>query len=161
MVRLRTSAGSSVEPRIHLWRKNFKSMPFIATYIVLAAGGLVNAAHLTFKHFKKKPLVCPVGHDCNTVVESRWGDIFGMRNEILGVIFFAGHVCGILITVAMPSFAPSLYFYLFLGAAAGLAFSIFLTLVQIFAIKNYCLYCLISAGITLLLFLNGLVLWHG
>jgi len=134
-------------------------MPFTATFITLSFVGLLNAGYLTYKHFQKKPLTCPIGHDCGAVVESKWGNIFGVRNEILGVLFYTSLLAGILILLFAPGFVPNLKLYLVIGAGLGLAFSVFLTGVQIFAIKNYCFYCLISAGLSLLLFLNSIALF--
>ena len=134
-------------------------MPFLTTFILLSATGLVNAGYLTYQHyFEKKPLVCPIGHDCNAVVESKWGNFLGVRNEVLGVLFYAGMLIGILISIAAPGLIPNINFLLFAGAGIGLLFSIILVLIQKFAIKDYCFYCLISAGISLLLFVNSLAI---
>lgn len=135
-------------------------MQFIVTFILLSAAGLINASYLTYKHFQKKPLVCPINHDCNAVVESKWGDFLGVRNEILGVLFYAAMLAGILISLTAPNFLPLLPTLLFIGAAIGLVFSIILTLIQKFAIKEFCFYCLISAGISLLLFINAVALFR-
>ncbi len=135
-------------------------MPFIATFILLSVAGLVNAGYLTYKHFQKKPLVCPINSDCNAIVESKWGDFLGIRNEILGVMFFAAMLIGILILLAAPNFLPVLPTLLLIGTAIGLIFSVILTLIQKFALKEFCFYCLISAGISLLLFLNAVALFR-
>lgn len=133
-------------------------MPFTATFIVLSLAGLINAGYLTYKHYQKKPLVCPINHDCNAVVESRWGNMLGVRNEVLGVLFYVAMLAGILIMILAPDIIPNLKVLLILGAGIGLVFSIVLTLIQKFAIKDYCFYCLISASISLLLFLNSLAM---
>lgn len=135
-------------------------MTFKATFIVLAFAGLVNAGYLTYKHyFEKKPLVCPIGHDCNAVVESRWGNIFGIRNEILGVAYYSAMLFFGIASVCWPNLLTFLPSLVIIAASLGLVFSIFLTLVQKFAIKDYCFYCLISAVISLLLFINSFYLF--
>lgn len=135
-------------------------MHFHATFIVLSFSGLINAGYLAYKHyFEKKPLVCPIGHDCNAVVESRWGNIFGVRNEILGVLYYASVLAAGIINVVTPMFFPQLTLLLLVATGVGFVFSIFLTLVQKYAIKDYCFYCLISAGLSALLFLNTIVLY--
>ena len=133
-------------------------MPFTATFIVLAFAGLINASYLTYKHFQRKPLVCPINHDCNAVVESKWGKMLGVRNEILGLLFYAGMLLGGVVNAAAPLAIPRLSLYLLIGASVGLAFSVFLTLLQKFVVRNYCFYCLISALISLLIFINSLAL---
>ena len=133
-------------------------MPFTATFIVLSLAGLVNAGYLSYKHFQKKPLVCPINHDCNAVVESKWGHMFGVRNEILGILYYLAMFAGILIFILKPNLILDISNYIFIGTAIGLIFSAFLTYLQKFVIKEYCFYCLISALISLLLFINSLAL---
>ncbi|HEY4475194.1 MAG TPA: vitamin K epoxide reductase family protein [Candidatus Paceibacterota bacterium] len=133
-------------------------MPFTATFIVLSLAGLVNAGYLSYKHFQKKLLVCPINHDCNAVVESKWGHMFGVRNEILGILYYLAMFAGILIFILKPNLILDISNYIFIGTAIGLIFSAFLTYLQKFVIKEYCFYCLISALISLLLFINSLAL---
>lgn len=136
-------------------------MPFNATLIVLAAAGLINAGFLTYKHYQKKPLVCPINHDCNAVVESKWGNMLGVRNEILGVLFYGGMLTLGIGNILLPTYLNQIKLFILIGGSAGLLFSIILTLIQKYAIKDFCFYCLISAGISLLLFLNSLVVYNG
>lgn len=125
-------------------------MPFLATFIVLAVAGIVDTGYLVYKHRQKKPLVCPINHDCNVVTESRWGNFLGIRNETLGLIFY----------ISLLSLAwRGNYSLLFLITGIGLLYSLFLVWLQVYVIKNYCFYCLISALISLLLFFNSVYLW--
>ncbi len=133
-------------------------MPFTATFIVLSALGIANASYLAFKHRQGEPLVCPMDHDCNAVVESRWSRILGVRNEYLGILFYVGIFIAALATVAVPGAAPVIGGYLILGTGAGFLYSVFLTGIQMFAIKDYCFYCLLSALTSLLLFANSFFL---
>jgi uncharacterized membrane protein len=41
----------------------------------------------------------------------------------------------------------------------GFIFSVFLTYLQLVVIKNYCFWCLVSAGIGVLMFGNALVIF--
>lgn len=132
-------------------------MPFIATFIVLSVLGLLDAAYLTYSHRTQKPLICPLDHDCSTVTESRWSATLGIRNEILGLLFYSVLFAGAITMVALPAFFQPLAIFLAIAAGIGVLFSGFLIILQIFIIKDYCFYCLISASITLLLFLNSLV----
>jgi len=133
-------------------------MTFVATYMVLAISGLMDAGYLIYAHFmrEKKPLICPIGN-CSKVTESRWSHIFGIRNEVLGFMFYGAVLMGTIATLIMPKFAPLIYYWLFIFCIAGLLFSVFLVGLQFLVIKEYCFYCLLSAFITLLLFLNSIV----
>lgn len=133
-------------------------LPFIVTFIVLSLGGAINAGYLFYQHRKRKPLVCPMNHDCSVVTESKWSHVFGVRNEVLGFLFYCVLLAGIFMSVFMPELIRPMPFFLFLATSAGLLFSLFLIFLQKFVIKDYCFYCLISAIISLFLFLNSLAL---
>lgn len=133
---------------------------FITTFIALTLGGLVNAGYLVRKHFQKKPLVCPFNHDCSVVTESKWGKIFFIRNEILGFLFYIFLLTNIIILIFNPEL-NILKTLILISTFLGLLFSIFLVLLQKYVIKDYCFYCIISAIITLLIFLNSVYLFWG
>lgn len=135
-------------------------MTFFKTLIFISFLGLVNALYLTYKHyFTKKPLVCPINHDCNAVLNSKWGHIFGIRNEILGVLFYGGMLVGSLLLFFSSLLIPNLLLYVFIGSITGVLFSIFLVALQKFVIHDFCFYCLISAGLSTLLFINSTYLF--
>lgn len=131
-------------------------MHFIASFIALSIGGIINAGYLVYKHQngKKKSLICPMDHDCTVVTESKWSKIFGVRNEILGLLFFIFVLLAILSTFVFTEFTPTIYLLLFVATGGAVLFSVFLVLVQIYVIKDYCFYCIISAILTLLVFIN-------
>lgn len=137
------------------------SIQLAGSFLVLSVLGLANASYLVWKHYKKKPMVCPLNHDCSIVTESRWSHIFFIRNEILGLLFFVSMVAAMSFTIFVPVFASEMLLFVLLATIGGLLFSIFLILVQRFAIKDYCFYCIVSAVITLFLFLNSLLLYIG
>jgi len=95
------------------------------------------------------------------VTESKWSRIFGIRNEVLGLLFFTGMLFSMI--YALPPLTPvtTLYLYQLLAAAGALLVSLLLVLIQFFILRDYCFYCLISAGITVLLFVNTLLLFVG
>lgn len=135
-------------------------MTFVTTFLVLSIVGTVNAGYLAYRHYRRKPLVCPLDHDCSVVTESRWASIFGVRNEVLGLIFYAGNVLAMVAALSAPSLSSQLYFLLAAADAAGFLFSLFLVYLQIFVIKDYCFYCIISAFLALLLFINAFALFR-
>ena len=133
---------------------------FITTFIALAIGGIVNAGYLLYKHYQRKHLVCPLNHDCSKVTESKWGKIFFIRNEFLGLIFFTFLFFSMLALIFNENLFFILRIIILLSTGFSLLFSIFLVLLQKYVIKNYCFYCLISAIITFLIFLNSVYLFY-
>ncbi|MEK6939731.1 MAG: vitamin K epoxide reductase family protein [Nanoarchaeota archaeon] len=139
------------------------SSVFTASFITLAIAGIADAGYLVWKHYhnSSKPLVCPLDHDCSKVTESKWSTIFWVRNEVLGLLFYVSMLIAGLASFFMPGLilvSVPLILLIKLAAGAGLVFSLFLIWVQIYKIKDYCFYCMLSALITLLLLVNSFFL---
>ena len=136
------------------------STVFTASFITLAIAGIADAGYLVWKHYRHNagPLVCPLDHDCSKVTESRWSTIFWVRNEVLGLLFYISILVAGVAVFFMPNLvllSLPLSLLIKVAAGAGLLFSLFLLWVQLYKIKDYCFYCMLSALINLLLFMNS------
>jgi len=132
----------------------------LASFIALSIGGICTSGYLVWKHHrsldkKAAPLVCPLNHDCSHVTESKWSTIFYFRNETLGLLYYLTMFTGGLLLAFAPAIVPSLALLLLIATGFSLLFSLFLVYLQAKIIKDYCFYCLISAIISLLLFVNS------
>ena len=130
-------------------------MQLVATFIILSIFGVIDAGYLFYSHRKEKPLICPLDHPCDVVTESKWARMLGVRNETLGLLYYVALFVGIVWAVAVPAASFLLFKVLFFATLGGFLFSIFLVYLQIAVIKNYCFYCMISAGLSLLLFIKS------
>jgi len=133
-------------------------MQFIASFMALSLGGIIDTSYLLYQHYKKKPLVCPMDHDCSVVTESKWSKVFFVRNEILGLSFYLLILISLTLSIILPNFSSKIYLFIFILSIIGVAFSLFLVYLQIYKIRDYCFYCLISAFLTLLSFVNSILL---
>ena len=131
----------------------------ITTFVILAVGGILNAGYLTYHEVRKKPLICPLDHDCSYVTQSKWSRVFGVRNEVLGLLFYLGNLSIMIVSLSAAHLAPELYFLLLVMNAGGFLFSLFLVWVQFFVLKDYCFYCMVSALISTLIFINSIALF--
>lgn len=129
--------------------------------IILAIVGLLDSWYIFYKKQKNEKLVCFIGQDCNEVVNSKYSHIYGVPNEILGIIFYLA-VLGLVGLVALnitEFHGVSLMAVVHLMAFFALLLSIFLTAIQAFVLKTWCEYCLIASfanlGIFVLAFLIG------
>jgi|SRR3989344_631436 len=125
----------------------------IASLIALSIIGLIDSIYLSWHTLRNQPLICPINKkDCNIVVKSSYGKMFGIKNEILGIFYYT----------AVTILAFIFFFYndiwvnyiLFISSSLAFIASGYLIYVQKYIIKNYCFYCLISAIVNLLIFLN-------
>ncbi|OGH13830.1 MAG: hypothetical protein A2860_02320 [Candidatus Levybacteria bacterium RIFCSPHIGHO2_01_FULL_37_33] len=126
--------------------------------MALSIGGIIDTSYLLYQHYKKRPLICPMDHDCSVVTESKWSKVFFVRNEILGWSFYLLMLIFIILSVILPNFSSKIYLFLFLSSFVGVIFSAFLVYMQIYKIRDYCFYCLISSFLTLLIFINSILL---
>lgn len=116
---------------------------------VLAVLGVVVAVYLTYVESSGAEAVCgPVGN-CNAVQESKFALLFGVIPVgLVGLISYAVVVAA----WAAARFTPRppadwAAVALALGAAGGVAFSIYLTFLEPFVIGATCMWCLSSAVI--------------
>jgi uncharacterized membrane protein len=129
--------------------------PKIFQVIVLFAAfaGIFLAGYIFHKKRKRERFVCPVGFECQAVVWSEYSTFFGIPLEILGIIYYSAVAVAYGIFLALPSLAPpQLVFGIFLASVFAFLFSIYLTFIQAFALKEWCSWCLASAGLCTVIF---------
>ena len=119
--------------------------------IILAIGGILTSSYLISKRRSLNTIVCPLGGACEEVLTSKYSKTFSIKNDILGVLYYSYTLI----------FAISLFFvgaafikYEIVISGGALLFSLYLVFVQAKILNAYCFYCLVSAGINLLIFLS-------
>lgn len=129
---------------------------------LLGLCGFLVARHIyKHKNNNKNPLVCPIKFDCATVVHSDYSKIFGIPLEILGMVYYSFIFLVYFILLAFSFVAPSLV----IGALVGISFfafvfSLYLIGVQVFALKKGCSWCIVSAVISVLIFILTLLSYN-
>lgn len=129
---------------------------------IAALLGLIDSLYLLWKRYAKphSPLICPIGENCQAVLDSRYGSLLGFRNEFLGVAYyltllallgFAGQAPTLKILVWGQGIDP-LVLATVLSGVAGMA-SAMLTAIQTFTLKNYCSYCLFANVLNAFIFI--------
>ncbi len=120
----------------------------------LSLAGFFLSLYIYCKRRQKEKLVCVIGDDCNKVVYSKYSSQFGIPNELFGMIYYVIIFVSSVVFWVNPVLLtiPILWArtILVIGAAA---FSVYLTGIQIFVLKELCEYCLIVNLINLILFL--------
>lgn len=120
--------------------------------LLLAFLGFIDAGYISWKKKRKEKLVCFLGSDCNTVVKSSYATLFGVDNTLIGMMYYASIFFLFLIQsfVVLPFFVT--LGVLIVSAIAALT-SLYLLVIQLFVLKEWCDYCMIAAVINILLFL--------
>jgi uncharacterized membrane protein len=128
----------------------------LVSLLVLAFMGLADSWYLFQSAVSDTALTCDIGaafDGCNVVAQSPYSYIFGVPLALFGVAFYAL----IFVLVALVAVLPvrMLYRIVFLLTLAGVLASVVFVLIQVVLIKAICIYCMASAGITLLSFVSA------
>ena len=116
---------------------------------VLSVIGLGVAAYLAYVETQSAPAMCgPVG-DCNAVQSSSYARVFGVPIGLIGVAGYAAILAMWAWGRRSASALPAGLLVLMTGF--GVAFSIYLTYLELFVIRAVCMWCVTSAVIMTLL----------
>lgn len=120
-------------------------MTAITLLFTMAVIGLAEVTYLIRVRRAGQRPVCPIGGGCHQVLESKWNRIFGVRNDVLGFIFYI--MMGILAAFLVIGIGPvTVWLWLLRAMITGaMVMSLFLTYLQAEVIKQWCFWCLMSA----------------
>lgn len=122
--------------------------------ILLAAlSGFGTAFYIALMKIKKKPLICPIGSDCTVVVTSDFSKFLGINLEYTGLAYYAFVIAGTIYYAYFPQLISPFYLLIIPAVSAGaFFFSLYLTSVQLFKLKQWCTWCLFSALFSTIIF---------
>ena len=111
----------------------------------LAAIGISETAYLIRKRKVAQAPVCPIGADCTLVLSSKYNQMLGVHNDVVGL--FAYVIIAVAAAFLVNGAGPVAWLELALRAlvAGGAAFSFFLIYIQWRVLKAWCFWCVMSA----------------
>ena len=122
--------------------------------IILSVIGFLLSFYIFYKKKRKEKLVCIIGKDCNKVINSKYARFFFASNEVIGMVYYTLIFITTLIFLSSPLLLTSTIVFsraVIVGIAA--LFSIYLSIVQVFVLKELCDYCLAANIINIILFI--------
>ena len=124
--------------------------------LIASLVGFADALYLTINHYRQAIPPCAIG-SCETVLISRFATWQGIPMSLLGVVVY--FIVGFLILLYLEGHQVK-----FLKLAAGLAaasfvVSLILVLLQLFVLDAVCLYCMVSAIASVLMFVCTTAFW--
>lgn len=133
--------------------QNIENGIFYLLYALLSIVGLIYSERLlqthldrstnSEKHCKKSKNV-----DCEAVIFSKWGQLFGLFNLAhIGIVFYAGTLLALISAAATNN--NSLITLLALSNGLAGIFTVYSISLQAFVIKKWCTLCLICQGVTI------------
>lgn len=137
---------------MQLEKRETRERLLVFALLFIGALGLLDAAYLTARHYWGKSLVCTVLEGCTAVTTSSYATVLGVPVALVGFLYY-------LVVVALLYFILGGRRRLIVAVAyltgAGFLVSLYLTYLQAFVLNAFCLYCLLSALSTTLLFLGS------
>ncbi len=117
--------------------------------------GFCIASFIRKKRVTNEKLVCVIGNDCNKVINSKYSRLFGVQNEVIGIIFYGLVVLYSLLGMnGIESIGPVMFSTVFMiGSGFAAATSLVLVYIQVAVIREWCEYCLASALVSIAVFL--------
>ena len=131
----------------------------IPYFIILLASlvGFILASVIYYRKRHNKVVVCPIRSDCNMVLHSSFSRFFGVPVEIFGMGYYALIFFGYLYLSFLGVANSPIAFWLFIISTSAFLFSLYLTYLQAFTIKQWCLWCLFSANLCSIILLFGVI----
>ncbi|MBI2635219.1 MAG: hypothetical protein HYW79_01600 [Parcubacteria group bacterium] len=125
-------------------------------YIILifaAFGGFLLAFYIRHKKGSHEKMTCPLNSDCDAVIYSEYSRFFGIPVEILGLLYYGLVMTSYVLFLVIPALAlPLIVFGILALTTAAFLFTLYLTFIQAFALKQWCTWCLMSAGLCAIIF---------
>ncbi|MEK7660028.1 MAG: vitamin K epoxide reductase family protein [Patescibacteria group bacterium] len=122
-----------------------------AVYAVflVALAGVLDATYLTVEHFRGVIPPCTGFSNCEAVLTSSYATVFGIPIALFGALYYATAATLAMIVFRKGNAMAGLLLQVVVGAA--FLISVLLVGIQQFVLSAYCVYCLVSAGITTVL----------
>lgn len=129
-------------------------MVFNRLIFIFSLLGLAVSIFLAYE-YSQPTINCPVfGGGCDSVRLSNYSSLFGVSLPYWGILFYATLIVSCIIFTLKPFNYICLLGRLFL-IAFGFVFGVYLTFLEAFVIKAFCMWCLISFGVSIALLIVG------
>ncbi len=124
------------------------------TILLVSFVGFIDSSYLTVEHFLSATPSCGIFNGCDIVTTSEYSEIAAIPVAMIGMFYYV--TIFLLIVAYLDSKREGLIKLASYFTIAGLLASIWFTCVQAFILEAYCLYCLMSAVSSLILFVLGM-----
>ncbi len=131
-----------------------KNLNWIMTGLALIA--LAIALYLLTVHWGWWTAVCLGVGNCEVVNTSRWSELFGIPVALLGSLTYIA-LAALSAAVARDYYADYARLGRFFIAVVGVAFSAYLTYIELYVLHEICPWCVMQAIIVTIIFILSIV----
>lgn len=123
----------------------------IQVIFILALVGVLDTLYLTKGAFSKDGVVCLIDEGCDVVTTSVYSTWAGIPVVLVGLAFYL-FVAVLSALIYYEKISKSTLLYLRIMTAIAVAVSLWFTYVQLFILEAICEYCILSALLSVALF---------
>ncbi|OGE75429.1 MAG: hypothetical protein A3C85_02940 [Candidatus Doudnabacteria bacterium RIFCSPHIGHO2_02_FULL_48_21] len=100
--------------------------------------GLVIMSYLTYIHYANTSSFCDISKEvsCDVVTTSLYSEVFGLPVSVLGLGYFL-----MVLVISLRKMSPDKFRFLFMATAFALVPSLYLSYMEYFVIKSFCILC--------------------
>ena len=128
----------------------------LVAIILAALVGFGDSAFLLSKHISGAPIPCFIVTGCDSVTNSAYSFFLGIPVSAIGVVFYLS--MGFLVMLYWDTKKTLFLKLISVGTVVCLLASLYFLYIQAFVLREYCVYCLISAITSATLFTLGMIL---
>lgn len=132
------------------------SKRIVAVFLITALIGFVDASFLAIEHYRGVAPPCSIISGCEKVTTSDYSVVFGIPLALFGAIYYFSLL---VLIIAYFDFKKEIILKIAaLITPIGFLASLYFIYLQVFVIKAICLYCMISAAASVILFILGMII---
>lgn len=118
---------------------------------ILSLVGLVISVFLAYEYSQTDPIACPItGSGCEIVRKSAYSSLLGISLPYLGLVFYL--MLAALSVFLTQSFNRLISLFRLFVSFSGFIFGLYLTYLEAFVIGAYCIWCLASFIVSIIIF---------
>lgn len=135
--------------------KNSPQNSLLFSFIVIAFLGFIDSIWLTISYYRGH-IGCAILAGCQNVLNSAYASVFNIPVALLGALYYAF----IIVSAAHYLIHHSRLSLVALKIAPTIGFlvSLYLIYLQLYVIKAICVYCMLSAATSIIIFILSLIL---
>lgn len=125
-------------------------------FALFSFAGFLDAIYLAIKHYLGTPINCSIFGGCEQVTTSQYATLWGIPVALLGAIYYL--IIFILVVAYLDTKKERVLYFTARLTPVGFLASLWFIYLQLFVIKAICLYCVVSAITSTILFILGIIL---